>query len=89
MLPKRSDFQRLRRYAKEAVREAEKAGIGDAVNWAAVTVNDVSFVVDEEGETWFEVYITEASPDAYEFRRFVEDYLRARGYESVEVITEW
>lgn len=53
----------------------------DAVNWAAVRCSEVEIKVV--------VAIDEASPDALCLREFVKRKLADRGFEDVEVITEW
>ena len=61
--------------------------VQDAVNWGDLGCVEASVVVSLK-EIYF-VLIEEASPDAWEFHKFIGEYLRERGFENVRVQTEW
>lgn len=78
--------------ALEIVSEGEEHY--EAVNYGDLRCSETRYIINDEGETYYEVIIDEASPVAYEFRRAVCDVLfDVLGYDitkdTIEVITEW
>ena len=83
----RNEAEKVCRYAVR-----KRKTIGGVVNWAdlwPVTVEHVEALYQDEITESYRVWIEEASPDAYELQRFVAEQLAKRGYDGVEVKTEW
>lgn len=62
--------------------------VGDAVNWADLNCVEALLVVSLDGDVYFQVTVSEASPQASDFQEFVRKYLEDRGFKA-RVITEW
>jgi hypothetical protein len=77
----------LDRLADDAC-DAANPIIQDSVNWGDLGCVEASVVVSLD-EIYYQVLIEEASPDAYDFQRFVRDYLRERGFGNVRVHRNW
>ena len=64
------------------------------VNYGDLRCSETRYIVNDDGEEYYEVIIDEVSPCAYEFRNAVRDVLfDVLGYDitkdEIEVITEW
>lgn len=64
------------------------------VNYGDLRCSEVRYILNDDGEEYYEVIIDEVSPTAYEFRKAVYDVLfDVLGYDvvknTIEVITEW
>ena len=66
----------------ESATRAERRAL-DCVNWGAVSAESVRIKAV--------VVVTEASPHADDFREWVKEKLKSRGWnvDNVEIITEW
>jgi len=53
----------------------------EPINWGDLRC----FAVEEK----YVVYISEASPNATEFKNYIKNELEKKGYKNVEIITEW
>lgn len=63
--------------------------IGGPVNWARLECWQAEEWQDEGGRFGIRVWIEKASPDAEELHLYVSKSLWERGWENVEVRTEW
>jgi hypothetical protein len=63
--------------------------IDDAFNPSDLKCIDAQWVVSVDGDSYYRVVISEASPDASKLRRHVFEQLAERGFHEVEVTTEW
>lgn len=80
----------LLRVTNEALAAARSDGhVAGPVNWATLQCLDARRWTDSAGDIGYQVTITEAAPDAWELRLFVQQHLAAEGYADVEVVTEW
>ncbi len=70
-------------------RMAEEPFRRGGVNWADLKCSDVEYVQSVHGEQYYRVTVDEVSPDEDELRTYVADYLKEKGFENVEVVTEW
>ena len=59
------------------------------VNWADLRCVEARWVVTDEGESYYEVLIEEAGPDAIALQRLVQTDLYLAGWKDVRVVTEW
>ena len=82
-------FQVLRQDADAAIGEAERSNLTDSVNWARVRCCETRLSRDVTGAECWQAFIAGADPTAYRFREFVTDYVKAHGWQNVEVYTEW
>jgi hypothetical protein len=53
----------------------------ETVNWADLKCRDVGLK--------YVVYIGEASPDCYELKEYIEQKLKEKGRDKVEIVMEW
>ena len=60
-----------------------------AINWADLSCRQASLVVTDAGESYTEVLIEEAAPDATKFQQAVASELALAGWPDVRVVTEW
>lgn len=67
----------------------DEACKGEAINWGDFDCVGAEFYIDNDGETGYRVLIEEADPCCVHVHKFVSDYLASRGFEHVEVRTEW
>jgi len=84
-------FAILRDATEKAIANAKniKEDFDDAINWADLRCARVFYWVDDYGDGGFTVEIEEASPDAWELRRWIEEAIKNETEMPVEVITEW
>jgi hypothetical protein len=84
-------LKRLRRATDDAIGAVEMSGlqIHGAVNWADLHCLQAAWVSTDDGYSYAEVTIEEASPDAVEFQHAVEMELARRGWPDIHVVTEW
>ena len=61
----------------------------DAVNWSDFGCIEASYFVNDDGETGLKVLLEEADPNCPNVQAFVAAWLFERGFENVEVWTEW
>jgi hypothetical protein len=69
-----------------------KSGEGNhpvAVNWANLRCVQAAWVVTDAGDSYAQVTIEEASPEAYRFQNEVAFELTKHGWPDVHVVTEW
>jgi hypothetical protein len=80
----------LQAAAEKACREAysKRHLVDDAVNWADLHCHEAKWCIDQYGHEFFEVVIEEASPSASNLMRFIDNHLKANGFDAV-VMTEW
>ncbi len=83
-----ADLARLRSDTNAILESAPKS-IGGPVNWGDLYCHQAREWNDDEGDTGLGIYITEASPDAAELQSYVRDALKTRGWENVEIWTDW
>lgn len=90
MKPDDSKFDKLEAIANEACKAAKDSDDlkEQAVNWGDLWCVNVEWVCTKENEYW-RVTIDEASPDAWKFKEFIQQYLFANGYPDTQVETEW
>ena len=81
-------LEELVRATNEVIAELE-GKVDDAVNWGDLTCIDAWLCLGRGGDRWYAVCITEADPCATRFQECVRQKLAERGYENVEVYTEW
>ena len=79
----------LKCIVNEILEEANKDEIDGAINWADLACTSARYVVQDTGEILLSVIIEEASPDAWDLQNYVDNKLIARGWNNVEVMTEW
>ena len=73
------------RWAFHERRKLKNAG----VNWGDIGCYSAETYQDSRGDSGYRVNLEEASPDAWEFRAFIREYLWSHGFPDVEVRTEW
>lgn len=81
------DLEKAGEAALRAARRSKKE-MG-AVNWGDLHVHDTGIKISQISDIGFYMLIEEASPDAYGLCLYLNDYLRKRGFENVQVTTEW
>ncbi len=59
------------------------------VNWADLSCLQAAWVVTDDGESYAEVTIEEASPESTDFQEAIRAALERRGWPDVRVVTEW
>jgi len=59
------------------------------VNWADLSCTEAGFVVTDTGNEYYYVEIEEADPSAHNLRVFISNHLKERGFDTIEVRTEW
>ena len=62
---------------------------GGPVNWADLACRQAGWVTTDSGDSYAEVLIEEASPDAVAFQEKIMEELRKAGWFHVGVVTEW
>lgn len=85
------DLALLRKIANEGCIKAyrNRNTITGSVNWGDLTcVSAEIYHTDSRGEG-YRVLIEEADPDNMELQYFIQDHLEERGFEVIEVVTEW
>lgn len=60
-----------------------------AVRWDSLKCDEAREWTNEVGERGYTVYLSDASPLAFELHNFVMRFLHERGYHGVEVVSEW
>lgn len=68
---------------------ASDVRIEGAINWGNLYCACVVACLNNDGETWNEVHINEASPAAYKLSQYVSGKLAEAGFPDVVVKTEW
>lgn len=88
--------ERLRFYAKtlidttnDVIGRLDAAAIGGPVNWADLGCTDARLTIDDVGNSYWSVLVSEASPGAAELSRVLTTALVDAGYPHVSVETEW
>jgi len=80
---------KLRQATDDAIGVVEAGERRGPVNWADLSCRQAAWVTTDEGESYAEVKIEEASPDATEFQEAIRAELARSGWPNVEVVTEW
>jgi hypothetical protein len=83
------ELVKLREATNRAIDEVQKQRTKGAVNWADLHCLQAAWVVTDEEESYAEVTIEEAAPEADEFQTAVMLELDKLGYPNVHVVTEW
>ena len=88
-------IEALRRTVEEAISAAEKDGCAahEAINWSDLHCTEVRNVrvlypPDQQYE-YIEILIEEASPFCADFKTFLYEELRKKGFTGVQIVTEW
>jgi hypothetical protein len=67
--------------------------IKGAINWADLHCAQAEFFITSNGETGYRVWISEASPDQLDLRKFIREFIDSRSdgarFESLEILFEW
>jgi hypothetical protein len=84
-----SGLKRLCQATNEAIEKLQQAKIPGAINWADLSCVEASSVTTDEGETYLQVTIEEASPAETGLQAAVAKDLEERGWPGVLVVTEW
>lgn len=66
----------------------ERHDIDGAINWADLRCIEANKCISEDGDQYYEVLVSEASPDNYRFQTLVQQELEKMGYKAV-IRTEW
>ena len=84
-------FETLRTATEQAIKEARLVSIDfdDPINWADLRCVRVVQWIDDSGDGGITVEIEEASPDASEFHRWIQENIKERTGFNVSVVTEW
>lgn len=86
----REQLVALRRATDDAIGAIEIEWLRrGAINWADLSCRQAAWVTTDEGESYAEVLIEEADPEASEFRAAVRAELVKTGWPDVRVVTEW
>ena len=62
---------------------------GQAINWADLSCYGTEFYITDDGVSAYRVFVSEASPEAWEFAQWIQAELAKRGFVDVEVVLEW
>lgn len=73
----------------EAIDDDPRGVIGEPINWADLHCLEVAGVLTADGQTYHRVLIEEAAPECSKFCEYIAERLAERGFEGVEVVTEW
>lgn len=84
-------LKRLREEASLACEEAKKNDelADQPVNWFRLDCFSAELYFSDEKESGFRVRISKVDPQCPKFKKFIADYLKDKGFERVEVHTEW
>jgi hypothetical protein len=87
----RYDLQELYDAANWACEWAfhDREKIKGAVNWADIRCTSAELAVDNFDDQVYRVNISEADPGAQELHTFIRAHLAAKGFDKVEIVTEW
>jgi len=80
---------KLRKATDNAIGVVETGERRGLVNWADLSCRQAAWVSTDQGDSYAEVKIEEASPDASEFQEAIRAELERSGWPSIEVVTEW
>jgi hypothetical protein len=84
-----AELQVLAGRTEEAIKAAHERNFArSAINWGDLGVLE-TFRCESAERTWYCVVIEEASPDNWEFQKFIAEELAKAGWDNVEVRTEW
>lgn len=74
-----------------AIVAERKPRVAGAINWADLSCHQAALIITtDKGQTYVEVTIEEASPEAAgEFREAVAKELAKAGWLNISVLTEW
>lgn len=88
IIKKLKEYQIL---CNNAIFSAQTVHIEGAVNWHDLKCNEVKFVINDDGDSYYEFVIDEVSPDNHRFQKYISDYLSevAGINEDFYIITEW
>lgn len=91
MSAKLEHLERLKEVTNEilALAQEKKEEIDGAINWADLRCQTAAYVMNDAGEEWFEVIISEADPIQVKLREFVKKELEARGFYITFPVFEW
>ena len=69
--------------------QEEKDAFNEAINWGNLKCVGASYVIDQERDEYYQVWISEASPDVVVFKNEVYSRLIAIWNEPLVIQTEW
>lgn len=69
--------------------DMEKNSHDFCVNWGDLHCVNVEWYQDIDGYEGYRVWIEEADPDNWKFRKFIADYVKDKLGVDIEVKTEW
>ncbi len=89
-MPGKQELDKIEKLVDEACKLAceDQSQFGEAINWGDLGCADVRYCQTRDDE-FYEVFIEEAAPGCPKLCSFVFNYLKERGFENVEVRTEW
>lgn len=80
----------LKLAGEAALLEAKNADTDmGAVNWGDLGVTGAGVKITEDGDIFRYIEIEEASPEAGLLRQFVHSFLRAHGFDKVNIEIDW
>lgn len=85
------NLKALREAADKACEEAftKRKEFHEAINWGDLGCISARYIVDDEGNEFYQVIIDEAAPECSKFHGFICEWLCIAGFPDVEVLTEW
>lgn len=91
MSAKLQHLERLKEVTNEilALAQEKKDEIDGAINWADLFCHQARYVMDDSGDEWFEVYISECDPQQNALYVFVKEKLQERDFWLTYPIFEW
>ena len=82
-------LKQLRVDTNKAIDVLIESPCGGPVNWYDLACRQAAWVTTDSGDSYAEVLIEEASPNAVEFPGRIREELRKAGWPDVRVVTEW
>lgn len=84
-------LKELREATDECIEMARESRdtFDEAINWGDLGCVEASKVITDKGTERYVVLIEEASPDCIDFQEFISFELGLKGFDKVEVRTEW
>jgi len=83
----------IAKHVNDACAQAYDKGAGDfidePINWGDLGCTDAMYCLHLDGTDGFQVLIEQANPSCLELCAYVAEYLKAHGFDKVEVRTEW
>ena len=81
-------FSKVETCVNAACKAAADSQVNYCANMGDLGCVDLVWVYGNDGDSWWQATIEEASPHDYKLRAFITAYCREQGFH-VEVITEW